>query len=71
MNPETLRGWLALILVGGFSCVSFLTVILVVIGMLQSNDGVYIVKTFSSVYSGFVGLVIGYYFGKSDKKSDT
>ena len=67
MISEKVRIWLALILVGGFSLVAFLTVILVATGVLQSNDGVEILKTFSSVYSGFVGLVVGYYFGKAEK----
>jgi hypothetical protein len=68
MRLDTTRNWLALILVGGFSLVTFLTVILVVIGILQSKDGIEVLKNFSSVYSGFVGLVVGYYFGKSDEK---
>ena len=69
MNAEKVRNWLAIILVGGFSIVTFATVILVIVGILQSNDGIEIIKTFSSVYSGFVGLVVGYYFGKSEKSN--
>lgn len=68
MNIHKIRTLLALILVGGFSIVCFLTVILVITGILQSKDGTEILKTFSSVYSGFVGLIIGYYFGKHEKE---
>lgn len=66
MTTETVRTWLSFILVGGFSAVAFLTVVLVIVGVLQSNDGVEILKTFSSVFSGFVGLVVGYYFAKKE-----
>jgi hypothetical protein len=66
MKSETVRTWLSFVLVGGFSIVAFLTVILVVIGRLQSNDGIEMLKTFSSVFSGFVGLVVGYYFAKKE-----
>jgi len=66
MKTETVRTWLSFILVGGFSAVAFLTVVLVIVGVLQSNDGVEILKTFSSVFSGFVGLVVGYYFAKKE-----
>jgi hypothetical protein len=67
MNTEKIRTWLALLLVGGFSLVTFLTVILVAVGFLKWGDGIEILKSFSSVYSGFVGIVVGYYFGKNDK----
>jgi hypothetical protein len=66
MTTETVRSWLSFILVGGFSVVVFLTVVLVVVGFLQSNDGIELLKTFSSVFSGFVGLVVGYYFAKKE-----
>lgn len=68
MNVHNIRTLLALVLVGGFSIVCFLIVILVTTGFLQSRDGTEILKTFSSVYSGFVGLIIGYYFGKHEKE---
>jgi hypothetical protein len=64
MTTETVKIWLSFILVGGFSAVAFLTVGLVVFGYLQSKDGVEILKTFSSIFSGFVGLVVGNYFTK-------
>ena len=66
MTTENIKIWLSFILVGGFSAVAFLTVILVVVGVLQFNDGVEILKTFSSIFSGFVGLVVGHYFAKKD-----
>lgn len=71
MNIEKVRTWLALLLVGGFSLVTFLTVILAVVGFLSWSAGIEMLKSFSSVYSGFVGIVIGYYFGKSDKTIPT
>jgi hypothetical protein len=70
-NLEKVRTWLALLLVGGFSIVTFLTVILVTIGYLRWNDGIEVLKSFSSVYSGFVGIVLGYYFAKAEKPSVT
>jgi len=64
MTIEKIRTWLSFIVVGGFSLVAFLTVIFVVTGLLDSEGGIEILKTFSSVFSGFVGLVVGYYFGR-------
>lgn len=65
MDAQKLRSSLALILVGGFFGVTFLIVILMVIGILQPSAGTEILKSFSSICSGFVGIVIGYYFTKN------
>ncbi|NMH63773.1 hypothetical protein [Shewanella salipaludis] len=70
MDPERTRTWLAFILVGGFALVACLTVSLVITGFLQTNDAIEILKAFSSVFSGFVGLVIGYYFGRAENSSN-
>ncbi len=35
---------------------------LIVFNMLDANKGQEILKTFSSISSGFVGLIIGHYF---------
>jgi len=67
MDAQKMRAWLALILVGGFSLLSFLTVGLVVVGFLHINDGIEILKAFASLYSGFVGIVVGYYFSKNSE----
>lgn len=65
MTPERVRAYLALIIAGGFALIAFTTVILVFTGSLQANEAIEVLKAFSSVFSGFVGLVIGYYFGRS------
>lgn len=65
MTPERVRAYLAFILVGGFALTSFTAVMLVLTGNLQTTEAIEILKAFSSVVSGFVGLVIGYYFGRA------
>lgn len=44
-------------------CIVFI-LILMAIGLIDVDKGIEILKSFSSVSSGFVGLIIGYYFSK-------
>jgi len=54
--------------VGGFSLLIFLAVIFMITGFLQPDDGKEILKTLASIYSGFVGIIVGYYYAKSEKE---
>lgn len=58
MNIEAIRAVLAITIVVGVFMVSAL----LILGGVQ--DGTKIMKEFSAVFSGIVGTIIGFYFGK-------
>lgn len=62
MKEQTVRSVVALTLVLGFTITCCAIIIQVAQGALDFTHGTDLIKHFSSVFSGFVGLVIGYYF---------
>jgi hypothetical protein len=58
---------LAFIIVGTWSVSILLILILLIFNLIEVGKGQEILKTFSSVSSGFVGMVFGYYFSGRDK----
>ena len=70
MDSKKLRSRLSFIIVGGFSFITFLIVVLIVVGFLQAEDGKDILKSFSSIFSGFVGIILGYYFTGNSKSNE-
>lgn len=39
---------------------------LLILGAIDKNDGIDLLKNYSSITSGFVGIVIGYLFSSKD-----
>lgn len=61
-----IRKVLAVLIVGGWLASAFLILLTIVIGLISFKEGVEILKTFSSVSSGFVGMILGYYFTRDN-----
>ena len=66
---KDIRKTLALIIIGTWSATILLILFLIVFNLIDIVKGQEILKTFSSVSSGFVGMVFGYYFTGGDKMS--
>jgi len=67
MNTTKIRGILALVVVIGVLIVCGLLAILPLVGGVQNEqDYVGILKDFGGLFSGIVGTIIGYYFGKKE-----
>ena len=65
-SSDRVRNILALIAVGGF--VLGLGIAALVIPMTQDNgieSAVGFIKDVSSIFNGLIGMIVGYYFGKS------
>ena len=68
MKPETVRGAIALVVVGG---VVLTSAILALVPLLSDYEEARatpyyeFVKTYTGIFSGIVGLVFGYYFGRA------
>jgi hypothetical protein len=70
---DLVRAWLAFIIVGSFMGV---TVVMLLYALFsKTNVDLAAYATFfsqtSSVYTGIVGVVIGYYFGRSQQRIET
>jgi hypothetical protein len=66
INTEMVRGILALVVVVGVLVVCGLLAILPLIGGVQNaKDYVAVLKDFGGLFSGIVGAIVGYYFGKT------
>ncbi len=57
-----MRKLLAVIVVGTWSVSIAMILLLMIFGLIDVAKGEDVLKTFSSVSSGFVGMVFGYYF---------
>lgn len=66
MNTEKVRGILAIVVVVGVLLVCALLALLPLSsGAQNASDYVSILKDFGGLFSGIVGSIIGYYFGKN------
>ena len=66
-STDAVRALLALSIVLGVLFVCAILVILPLIGGVQNTqDFITILKDFGGLFSGIIGIIIGYYFGKSD-----
>jgi hypothetical protein len=69
LSTENVRGALALIIVVGVLLVCASLALLPLVGGVQNaKDYAAMLKDFGGLFSGIVGAVIGYYFGKSGTK---
>ena len=68
MTTSQVRAILAISIVGGVFLVSaILAIAPSAVGNLQDmKEHLELLKEFSALFSGVVGTIIGYYFGKSD-----
>ena len=57
-----MRKYLAYIIIGTWSASIVIILLLMAFNIVDFERGQEIMKSFSSVTSGFVGIVIGYYF---------
>ena len=62
---KDIRRFISVTVVGLWAASMFLILILMIFRMVTVDEGKDIFKSFSSVTSGFVGIVIGYYFTRS------
>jgi len=62
MTSSKIKSIIGLAIIGTWSGSILLILLLMVFNVLDVNKGQEILKTFSSVSSGFVGLIVGYYF---------
>tara|TARA_R110002049_G_scaffold124494_2_gene280054 strand:+ start:582 stop:842 length:261 start_codon:yes stop_codon:yes gene_type:complete len=66
---QTIRRNIAYTLVGVWGTSIILILFLMIFKLLDLTEGQEILKTFSSVTSGFVGMVLGFYFTRSDNEN--
>jgi hypothetical protein len=59
---EQIQKWLAITLVGAWVLTTLLIVIMIVIARIGLEDGFKLLSQVSGVTSGFVGVIVGYYF---------
>lgn len=65
-SSSVVRNVLALVTVVGFVLITTtLAVLFPLFGLAAPGDMIGYLKELSSIYSGIVGLVIGFYFGKA------
>ena len=64
-SSDKVRDILALVTVIGFTVISaILVIVFPLAGLAPPEAMIEILKDVSSIYSGIVGLIIGFYFGK-------
>ncbi len=64
-SADRVRDTLALVTVIGFVAVTaILAIVFPLFALAPPNDMIQYLKDVSLIYSGIVGLIIGYYFGK-------
>lgn len=71
MSAETVRAIISLIVIGFFVVIgSFIAIYPMMTGVsAESNGFTEHFQSFASLYTGIVGTIIGYYFGRPDSKS--
>jgi hypothetical protein len=64
MTVSRLQAVLSILVVAAFLAVTAVIALTPVLGGYPPKEYTEHLKTFSSLYSGLVGLVLGYYFGR-------
>ena len=65
MNIKSPQFFLSLIIVGAFVLITVIFALAPIIGGTSLEEIKENFKLFSSAYSGIVGIIVGYYFGKA------
>lgn len=69
MNEDKIRQHLSYAIVGGFLLIVILLFIVVIIGYMDIDSAKDLIKSLSTVFSGLIGVIIGYYFSKGEMRS--
>jgi branched-subunit amino acid permease len=64
MKVSRLQSVLSIMVVGVFLAVTAIIALTPVIGGYPSDSYTEHLKTFSTIYSGIVGLIVGFFFGR-------
>lgn len=64
MKDEEIRQYLAFIVLGVFVLLFVIVFVVIIIGFMDVNSGIDLLKTMFSLFSGLIGVIIGYYFSK-------
>lgn len=70
MKISKLQAILSILIVGVFLIVTAIIALTPVLGGYPPEPFTEHLKTFSSLYSGIIGLIIGYFFGKQKEGED-
>lgn len=62
MADNQIRHIIAFGVSGGFLFCCISVALIMALGFLDPRDGLSILKDFSGVYSGIIGVIVGYYF---------
>jgi hypothetical protein len=68
MKISTVRAVISILIVACFLGVTSVIALTPVVGKYPPSDYTEHLKTWASLYSGLVGLILGYYFGKRGEK---
>ena len=69
MDINRLRFILALVITGGYVTLIAIVTIAIVATDFERENGIEIIEEVSKVMAGFIGMIIGYYFSKSNSES--
>ena len=67
MKIETLRAIVTLLVIGSFTIITLVFTLSPILGQVPAEEYTKHLDKFSTIYSGIVGIIIGFLFG-SDKK---
>ena len=72
MKTESVRAFLAVLVVGVFMLITSVMAIFPLFskGNVEMDQYATFFSKTASVYTGIVGVIVGYYFGRSEKLSD-
>ena len=62
---EAVQRWIALVIVGAWVLTTLVIVVVIVSARVNLEDGLKLLSQVSGVTSGFVGVIVGYYFTKA------
>lgn len=69
MDTNNLRFALAMVITGGYVLLVAIITIAIVATDFEREHGIEIIEEISKVMAGFIGLIIGYYFSRSNTSS--
>ena len=70
MKISMLQAILSILIVGVFLTVTAIIALTPVLGGYPPEPFTEHLKTFSSLYSGIIGLIVGYFFGKRKNENE-
>jgi len=62
---EPIQKWLSFVVIGAWVLSTLVIVVVIVAGRVDIETGLKLLSQVSGVTSGFVGVIIGYYFTRS------